>query len=300
MNLTGFIRKGIGGFYYVETDQGIYECTARGKFRKARITPYAGDHVTVETSPDMTGVITEIHPRRNDLVRPPVANLDQLMLIISMVSPAPNLLLMDRTIAAAELRGIDPVVVITKLDLQEEPDAQRLKEIYDLAGIPCYLTAVPTGVGLKEVKALFSGKVTVLTGNSGAGKSTLLNALFPGMNIKTGETSEKLGRGRHTTREVEMYPLAQGGYVADTPGFSTFDLARYKMDDKDQLVYGFREFQSYLGSCQFSGCSHTTEQGCAILQALQNQEISRSRFESYCAMYEEVKDVKQWQRNKNV
>ena len=177
----------------------------------------------------------------------------------------------------------------------------NIVKVYDLAGVPCLEVSSVTGQGVDQVRQLLAGKVSAFTGNSGVGKSTLLNALFPEFALKTGEVSQKLGRGRHTTREVELYKLEGGGYVADTPGFSTFDIERYRLTDKEKLPYGFREFLPYLGQCQFTSCSHTCEKGCAILQAVEKGEIPRQRHESYCAMYQEIKDVKQWQqKNKNV
>ena len=193
----------------------------------------------------------------------------------------------------AELREITPVLVLTKTDLE---DASGLKEIYDLAGIPCLVVSSVTGEGVDQVRRLLTGKISAFTGNSGVGKSSLLNAVFPQFDLKTGEVSQKLGRGRHTTREVELYKLEGGGYVADTPGFSTFDIERYQLTDKEQLPYGFREFGPYLGQCQFTSCSHTCEKGCAVLKAVNEGSIARSRFESYCEMYQEIKDVKQWQQ----
>ena len=251
--LEGLVRKGIGGFYTVETPEGLYTCTARGKFRKARISPYAGDRVRILAEEDGTGALEEILPRRNFLVRPPIANIDQLFIVSSLRDPYPEPLIVDKTIAVAELEDIQPILVLTKTDLE------------------------------------------------GPSPLTLLNALFPEFALKTGEVSQKLGRGRHTTREVELYKLEGGGYVADTPGFSTFDIERYRLTDKEKLPYGFREFLPYLGQCQFTSCSHTCEKGCAILQAVEKGEIPRQRHESYCAMYQEIKDVKQWQqKNKNV
>ena len=291
--LEGLVRKGIGGFYTVETPEGIYTCTARGKFRKARISPYAGDRVRILGEEDGTGALEEILPRKNFLVRPPIANIDQLFIVTSLRDPSPDPLILDKTIAAAELEQIAPVLVLTKTDLD---DASPLQKIYSVAGIPCFAVSSVTGEGVDQVGALLEGRISAFTGNSGVGKSTLLNALFPDLQLKTGEISQKLGRGRHTTREVELYKLEGGGYVADTPGFSTFDIERYRMTDKEKLAFGFREFTPYLGACQFSSCSHTCEKGCAVLQAVEEGKIPRSRHESYCAMYQEIKDVKQWQQ----
>ena len=291
--LEGLVRKGIGGFYTVETPEGIYTCTARGKFRKARISPYAGDRVRILGEEDGTGALVEILPRKNFLVRPPIANIDQLFIVTSLRDPSPDPLILDKTIAAAELEQIAPVLVLTKTDLD---DASPLQKIYSVAGIPCFAVSSVTGEGVDQVGALLEGRISAFTGNSGVGKSTLLNVLFPDLQLKTGEISQKLGRGRHTTREVELYKLEGGGYVADTPGFSTFDIERYRMTDKEKLAFGFREFAPYLGACQFSSCSHTCEKGCAVLQAVEEGKIPRSRHESYCAMYQEVKDVKQWQQ----
>ena len=296
--LEGLVRKGIGGFYTVETPEGIYTCTARGKFRKARISPYAGDRVRILGEEDGTGALEEILPRKNFLVRPPIANIDQLFIVTSLRDPSPDPLILDKTIAAAELEQIAPVLVLTKTDLD---DASPLQEIYSVAGIPCFAVSSVTGEGVDQVGALLEGRISAFTGNSGVGKSTLLNALFPDLQLKTGEISQKLGRGRHTTREVELYKLEGGGYVADTPGFSTFDIERYRMTDKEKLAFGFREFAPYLGQCQFSSCSHTCEKGCAVLRAVEEGEIAPSRHRSYVAMYQEIKDVKQWQlKNKNV
>lgn len=298
MELIGFVRKGIGGFYYVEVDDKIYTCKARGKFRKERISPCAGDRVRISVEPDGTGALEEILPRKNFLVRPPLANLDRLFVVSSIVEPFPDSLVIDKTIAAAEIAEIEPIIVLTKTDLQ---NADELKSVYDLAGITCLVVSSATGEGVESVRKLLNGKVSAFTGNSGVGKSSLLNAIFPEFELKTGEISQKLGRGRHTTREVELYKIGKDSYVADTPGFSTFDIERYQLNDKEQLVYGFREFLPYLGECRFSSCSHTCEKGCAVLSAVADGKIAKSRHESYKAMYDEIKDVKAWQiKNKNV
>lgn len=298
MELIGFVRKGIGGFYYVEAGGTLYTCKARGKFRKERISPCAGDKVRITAEEDGTGAVEEILPRKNFLVRPPLANLDRLFVVSSVREPFPDSLVIDKTIAAAEIGGIEPILVFTKTDLQ---DAAELKAVYDLAGISCLVVSSATGEGVEAVRELLKGKISAFTGNSGVGKSSLLNALFPEFGLKTGEISQKLGRGRHTTREVELYQIGPDSYVADTPGFSTFDIERYQLTDKERLVHGFREFAPYLGECRFTSCSHTCEKGCAILQAVEEGRIARSRFESYAAMYEEIKDVKEWQqKNRNV
>lgn len=295
--MKGYITKGIGGFYYVKTPEGIVECKPRGIFRKQKITPVAGDEVTLETE-NGAAVIAEIAPRKNVFVRPPVANLDVLFLVASTTQPTPSTLVLDKLAAIAVDKGVQPVIVCTKGDLAE---AEFLRKAYEKSTLPFIRIDYETGGGLDEVKQWISGRLCAFCGNSGVGKSTLLNHLLPEAERETSAISQKLGRGRHTTREVELYKLEGGGYVADTPGFSTFDIERYRLTDKEKLPYGFREFLPYLGQCQFTSCSHTCEKGCAILQAVEKGEIPRQRHESYCAMYQEIKDVKQWQqRNKNV
>lgn len=298
MVTEGFVRKGIGGFYYVETAYGLYTCKARGKFRKEKISPCAGDQVMITAEKDGTGSIDTILPRKNFLVRPPVANIDRLFIVVSMQTPNPDPFLIDKTVAAAEVQHIEPVVVFTKTDLKP---AEELEQIYHQAGLFCFTVSSLTKAGLEQVRSLLEeSRVSVFTGNTGAGKSSLLNALFPDFSLKTGEVSQKLGRGRHTTREVELYKIGESTYVADTPGFSTFDIQRYEIAEKERLVYGFREFVPFLGQCRFTSCSHTCEMGCALLKAVQQGKIHPSRLESYRAMYEEIKDVKQWQKNKIV
>lgn len=289
--ITGRIVKGIGGFYYVEAAGIIYECKARGVFRKKDVTPLVGDWVQILLSEDGTGTISEIMPRKNQLIRPPIANLDQLFLVVSICDPAPSTLVIDKMIAAAEDQGIEPVLVVSKTDLQ---DAGWLQEIYEKAGIPFYALSSVTGEGIDKIRPLLKGKITAFTGNTGAGKSSLLNRIDPSFDLETGEISQKLGRGRHTTRHVELLPV-EGGYVADTPGFSFIQIERYNMVRKENLQFCFREFAPYLNTCQFVSCSHVKEKGCAVLEAVKKGEISVSRHESYVAMYNEVKDIKEWQ-----
>jgi ribosome small subunit-dependent GTPase A len=304
MRLKGRIIKGIGGFYYVETESAetekkIYECSARGKFRKEKITPYAGDWVFIETAPDFKGVIDEILERTNYLIRPPVANIDNLFIIASMKYPTPDLRIIDKTIAAAELRDINPILVITKSDLANAADVEKIKEIYKTAKISCFSVSIENTESLEDIRELLKGTISAFTGNSGVGKSTLLNRIFSELNLPTGEISEKLGRGRHTTREVELHKTEFGGYVADTPGFSTFDVEKYKITEKEQLIHGFREFMPFFGKCKFNSCLHIGEPDCAVLNAVKSGNISKSRYDSYMAMYEEIKDIKPWQTSKN-
>lgn len=289
---NGIILKGIGGFYYVEAAGAVYECKARGVFRKKRITPLAGDRVQITVTDDGTeNTVDEIFERKNFLKRPPVANIDSLIIVSSTVSPRPYTLVIDKLIAIAEYKGIEPVVVFTKTDL--EP-AEKLLDIYKLAGISCAMVCNKTGEGVEEVRNLLNGKISAFTGNSGVGKTSLLNALDPNLSLATGAISEKLGRGRHTTRQAELFKTC-GGYIVDTPGFSALDLEKEQVIKKDELAECFREFRLYLGQCRFTTCSHTCDKGCRILQAVEDGEISRSRHDSYVEMYQAAKELKEWE-----
>lgn len=288
----GVVLKGVGGFYYVRLGERLIACSARGKFRKDRITPYAGDRVRFTADENDEGRLLEILPRRNFLTRPPLANLDKLFIVSSISDPRPNALLIDKTIAAAELQGIEPVLVFTKTDLGA---AEELSGIYRSVGFRCYTAA--NGAGAEGIRQELAGCISAFTGNSGVGKSTLLNSLLPDLKLETGETSRKLGRGRHTTRHVELFEV-EGGYVADTPGFSAMDMERYAPLTVAQLPGGFREFEPYLGECRFTSCSHTVERGCAVLEALREGKLPKSRHESYVQMYKEIREVKEWQLSK--
>ncbi len=284
---SGIITKCLGGLYTVESPDGIYECKARGVFRAKGISPAVGDRVELRG-----GVITEVAGRRNYLIRPPLANLDQIIFIVSTVSPAPNFLILDKFIAIAEFKGIEPVVIITKTDLG---DSSAVREVYSSIGITTLEVDYSDESSVQSVRDLLAGKVSAFTGNSGAGKSTLLNAVDPTLDIPTGEISKKLGRGRHTTRHAELYKLREGGYIADTPGFSTFETNRYDVIRKEELAGCFREFEDYRDECRFRDCSHTCEKGCAVIEAVKQGIIPEIRHQSYCAMYEEAKQLKEWE-----
>lgn len=284
-----YITKGIGGFYYVRTDSGVVECRARGIFRKRGVTPVAGDNVVL--SADGT-TIDEILPRKNVFVRPPVANLDVLFIVASTVQPVPSTLVLDQLAAAAVYKDVQPVLVITKADLAA---ADQLAESYRPSGIPVVCLHYDTGEGLEEIRGHIKGHLCAFCGNSGVGKSTLLNALAPELHRETGSISQKLGRGRHTTREAEIFEVC-GGRIADTPGFASLEAQKLCYIPKDELQHAFPEFRPYFGQCRFTGCSHRTEKGCAVRQALEEGAISRTRYASYLAMYEEAAQIKEWER----
>ncbi len=290
--LNGIIIKGIGGFYYVEAAGEVYECKARGAFRKKKITPLAGDNVTITVREDKENTIDEIHSRKNFLIRPPVANIDTLIIVSSVKEPVPSLLVIDKLTAMAVDKGIKPCVVFSKSDLGETTEYEA---IYKTAGIPVCSVCNKTAEGIESVRAMIGEGITVFTGNTGVGKSSLLNSIDERFSLQTGEISDKLGRGRHTTREVTLYHIGNG-LVADTPGFSSLDIQESsEVIVKENLPFCFPEFEEYLGKCKFSTCSHTVEKGCLVLDALKNGVIHQSRHNSYMQMYNDVKDLKDWQ-----
>lgn len=283
----GIIVKSIGGLYFTESSDNVYECKARGVFRNKGIAPCVGDRAVFED-----GVITEILPRKNHLIRPPLSNLDQLIFVVSVAEPSPNMLLLDKFIAVAEYQNIEPVIVITKTDIE---DCSRIVSIYEKTGISIYTIDYNSDNPAEKIRVFLKDKISAFTGNSGVGKSTLLNEVCGDFNIPTGEISKKLGRGKHTTRHAELYKLPWGGYIADTPGFSTFETNKYNIIRKENLADCFREFRQYEGDCRFRDCSHTTEKGCRIIEAVENGEIPQSRHESYCSMYDEAKQIREWE-----
>ncbi len=284
-----YITKGIGGFYYVRTQDGIVECRARGVFRKRGITPVAGDNVTLSAD---KAAIEEILPRKNVFIRPPVANLDVLFIVASTTQPVPSPRILDELTAAAVYQDVRPVLVITKADLAA---ADKLMAAYEKSTIPVVQLHYDTGEGLDELRGYIKGNLCAFCGNSGVGKSTLLNALDPELRRATGDISQKLGRGRHTTREVEIFESC-GGRIADTPGFASLEAQKLCRIPKEALQHAFPEFEPYFGKCQFTGCSHRSEKGCAVRAALEEGLISPTRYESYLAMYEEASQRKEWER----
>lgn len=283
----GIITKCLGGLYTVESLSGIYECKARGVFRSKGIIPLVGDKVEIKDN-----TIVSIGERKNSIIRPPLANLDQLVFVVSTCAPSPNFLLLDKFIAIAEYKKITPIIAVTKIDLS---DCEKIMKIYDSIGIDVMKADYDDNESIDKIRQKLNGKISAFTGNSGAGKSTLLNAIDSSLNIPTAEISRKLGRGRHTTRHAELYNLAEGGYIADTPGFSTFETNQYDIIRKSELADCFKEFGEFTGNCKFSDCSHTCEKGCALLEALNEGRIQPSRHASYCAMYEEAKLLKEWE-----
>ena len=289
----GIILKGIGGLYFVETADAVFECRARGIFRKIGEKPLAGDNVEIHIASDgAENTIEKIYPRSSELMRPPVANIDRLFILSSIREPSPNTLIIDKMTAIACSKNIEPVVVITKDDLG---DTSEFRDIYEKAGIPFFSVSSRDGRGVEEIKAMLKGHISAFAGNTGVGKSSLLNLIDPELALKTGEISDKLGRGRHTTRAVELYPLC-GGYVADTPGFSSLTGENSEIIPIDELPFCFPEFEEYLGKCRFTTCRHINDRGCEIVKAVEDGKISVSRHNSYAALYNEAKDIKEWEK----
>lgn len=291
MKTNGRIVKALSGFYYVQTADGLVECKARGRFRKDGITPLVGD--LVELSVDNgKGTVDAVLPRKNSFVRPAVANIDVLVLLASEVIPVTEPFLIDRITAIAGDQGVRVVICVNKCDLQKEG---RLARIYRNAGYEVIETSAVTGEGIERLRETIRGKLAAFSGNSGVGKSSVLNCLAPELSLETGEISERLGRGRHTTRHIELYALADETFVADTPGFSSFDTEQMELVIKENLQYAFPDFAPYLGKCQFHDCAHLKEPGCSVLAALQDGLIEPTRHSSYARLYESAKLIKPWE-----
>ena len=290
--MTGRIVKTLSGFYYVAADDTLFCCKARGSFRKSGVSPLVGDIVEFEVTEKETGIIDEVLPRKSCLVRPPVANIDKLFIMSAYASPTPNTYLIDKMTVIALFNNIEPIIVFNKSDMG---DFTEFYSIYKNAGFKTYVVSAKENIGIDAVLSEMTGCVSAFTGNSGVGKSSLINAIFGNDNIKTGNISEKLGRGKHTTRHTELYALLGGGYIADTPGFSSLELELNNYKLKEELEHLFPDFSEYLGDCKFASCSHTKEKGCALLEAVKDGRVEPSRHESYLRLFDEMKELKAWE-----
>lgn len=289
---TGRIVRSLSGFYDVQTPAGVVTCRGRGSLRRGGESPLTGDMVEI-TVEGGKGMVERILPRKNAFVRPAVANVDALVVFAANVNPVTEPFLIDRVAAIAGDQGVEVYICINKCDLDPAVDLER---IYTRAGFPVIRASAQTGEGVARLRSLLSGKLTAFTGNTGVGKSSMLNALCPGLELATGQVSQKLGRGRHTTRHVELFALDDNTYVADTPGFASFDTEQMEIILKENLQYAFRDFAPYLGECQFHDCSHRAEPGCAVRRAVEAGEIEASRYQSYLQLYDQYSRIKIWER----
>ncbi len=315
MTVKGLITKGVGGLYTVLCSSGeTYACRARGHFRHDGISPTVGDTVTAiigedvkeksergkrMCASDIDGVIDSIDPRRNLLIRPPFANLDVMVAVIPTCRPAPDLGSVDKMLCIAEHADINAAVIITKYEL-DAAAADRVADIYRRAGYGVFPVSAVTGDGIEALKkyiaSLGEGALTAFAGASGAGKSTLLNRIYPGLSLGTGELSRKISRGKQTTRHVELFPTGSGSYIADTPGFSLLDFARFDFFSVEALPFTFREFEPYHGRCRYTKCTHVCEDGCAVIAAVEAGIIAKERHDSYRMLYGILKDKRPWDK----
>lgn len=292
----GVIVKALSGFYYVQTDERLLECKARGRFRLDGTSPLVGDRVECSLDAHGKGRIDRVFERRNFFIRPAVANVDALVFVAANTNPVTDPFLIDRVSVIAESAGCELIVCINKTDVDP---AGELYGIFTAAGFTVVRTSVPDGTGIDALRREIAGKICAFTGNSGVGKSSIMNALSPGLNIKTAEVSEKLGRGKHTTRHVELFDIGGGTYAADTPGFASFDIEMMEIIPKEQLQFDFVEFAPYIGQCRFNNCAHLKEPGCAVTQAVADGKIMPSRYRSYERLYALSAQHKSWE-NKTV
>jgi ribosome biogenesis GTPase len=294
MILEGRIIKGIGGFYYVDAARTLYECRARGLFRKQGRTPLVGDIVDIEPIQEKEGTayLVDIHERKSCLVRPAVANADQVVLIFSVSNPSPRRELIDRFLVNMEMQDIETILCISKMDLEGETDAvERLRNVYEKAGYHTHAISNKTGEGIEELKDMLHGKTTVLSGPSGVGKSSLINSITQEYRMEVGGISEKIGRGKNTTRHAEIIPLDDESYIIDTPGYSSLDIM---CKEAGELQHYMREFEGFIGGCRFAGCAHISEPDCSIKQAVADGQISEERYKSYAGIYEEIKSRRRY------
>ena len=292
--MHGKIIKGIAGFYYVYVvESGIYECKAKGAFRKEKIKPLVGDNVEIEVLSEetKTGNIISICKRKNDLIRPAVANIDQALVVFAATKPDPHFNLLDRFLVMMEKKDIPVILCFNKKDIATEPKLKELEHIYEGCGYPVVFTSAALKDNVDKIRDLLKGKTTVIAGPSGVGKSSLINELQSGVVMETGSISKKIDRGKHTTRHSEFITIDDNSFIMDTPGFSSLYVNDF---EKEDLKYYFREFEPYEGQCKFNGCDHIHEPGCAVKEALENGEIHKIRYDNYVEMYNELKEKKRY------
>ncbi len=292
--MTGKIIKGIAGFYYVHVVEfGLYECKAKGIFRKEKIKPLVGDNVEIDIidEEEKKGNIIRIFPRENDLIRPLVANVDQALVVFAITKPKPHFNLLDRFLVMMEQKDIPIIIAFNKNDIASEEECEIIEAVYQDSGYTVLFVSGETGNNIDELRALLHHKTTVIAGPSGVGKSTIINLLHPDANMETGEISQKIERGRHTTRHSELFSLEGSGYIMDTPGFSSLYVNEF---EKEELKQYFPEFHDYAGSCKYLGCNHVNEPNCAVKEALKNGEIHEIRYQSYLDMYKELEEKKRY------